>query len=331
MEVQFDHVDNPLTTQNIIYHTDTAPGPPPPTTPAVRQASPPPPTTDTALLLQRLQDLSEQVRQLQHSAHPTCQPHHTQVRHQPPPFTPTRQQWAPPISVIQGLVQVPPGALCYYHQRFGHLARNCQPPCTWRAAQAVGKLVGRRREAHTTAPAAASPQPNYTTTTTQQPRRAPTDANPAPTMRHTATHTTTTPPSMPPPPASSPNDRTLLWLEDVISGETFLVDSGSEGLKKGSQRALVWTEEAVMALEGVKDKLASSTMLVYPLHHAPTFIYTDASAEAVGTVLQQEIDGELRPIAFFSYMVLVFTTVYPTQEGWLSCCQWQILIRVKLL
>ncbi|KAK4329184.1 hypothetical protein Pmani_000413 [Petrolisthes manimaculis] len=228
MEAQFDHVDNPLTTQNNIYHTDTAPGPPPPTTPAVRQASPPPPTTDKALLLQWLQDLSEQVRQLQHSTHPTCQPHHTQVRHQPPPFTPTRQHWAPPISVTQGLVQVPPGALCYYHQRFGHLARNCQPPCTWRAAQAVGKLVGRRREAHTTAPAAASPQLNYTTTTTQPPHRAPTDANPAPTMRHKSTHTTTTPLTMPPPPASSPNDRTLLWLEDMISGETFLVDSGSE-------------------------------------------------------------------------------------------------------
>ncbi|KAK4323999.1 hypothetical protein Pmani_005346 [Petrolisthes manimaculis] len=34
-------------------------------------------------------------------------------------------------------VQVPPGALCSYHQRFGHHARNCQPPCTWRTAQAV--------------------------------------------------------------------------------------------------------------------------------------------------------------------------------------------------
>ncbi|KAK4299715.1 hypothetical protein Pmani_028031 [Petrolisthes manimaculis] len=58
------------------------------------QASPTPPTTPPALLVQRLQDLSEQVRQLQHSAHPTRQPHHTQERHQPPPFTPTRQQWA---------------------------------------------------------------------------------------------------------------------------------------------------------------------------------------------------------------------------------------------
>ncbi|KAK4326041.1 hypothetical protein Pmani_003405 [Petrolisthes manimaculis] len=137
MEAQFDHVDNPLTTQNNIYHIDTTTGPPPPHTPAVYQASPAPPTTDTALLLQRLQDLSEQVRQLQHSAHPTRQPHQTQDRHLPPPFTPTRQQWASPTSVNQGRAQVPPGALCYYHQRFGHHARNCQPPCTWRTAQAV--------------------------------------------------------------------------------------------------------------------------------------------------------------------------------------------------
>ncbi|KAK4301773.1 hypothetical protein Pmani_026100 [Petrolisthes manimaculis] len=137
MEAQFDHVDNPLTTQNNIYHTDTPTGPPPPHTPAVCQASPAPPTTDTALLLQRLQDLSEQVRQLQHSAHSTRQPHQTQDRHLPPPFTPTQQQWASPTSVNQGRAQVPPGALCYYHQRFGHHARNCQPPCTWRTAQAV--------------------------------------------------------------------------------------------------------------------------------------------------------------------------------------------------
>ncbi|KAK4308735.1 hypothetical protein Pmani_019580 [Petrolisthes manimaculis] len=106
MEAQFDHVDNPLTTQNNIYHTDTTTGPPPPHTPAVCQASPAPPTTDTALLLQRLQDLSEQVRQLQHSAHPTRQPHQTQDRHLPPPFTPTRQQWASPTSVNQGRAQV---------------------------------------------------------------------------------------------------------------------------------------------------------------------------------------------------------------------------------
>ena len=45
--------------------------------------------------------------------------------------------------------------------------------------------------------------------------------------------------------------------------------------------------------------LAQATLLVHPKPEAPTNIVTDASDVAVGAVLQQLIDGEWCPIAYF--------------------------------
>ena len=73
-----------------------------------------------------------------------------------------------------------------------------------------------------------------------------------------------------------------------------------KGTKKNSPKPLLWGEEAKQAFTTSKRQLASLTRLAYPVHHAPTLLSTDASAEAVGAVLQQEVDGELRPVAFFS-------------------------------
>ena len=46
--------------------------------------------------------------------------------------------------------------------------------------------------------------------------------------------------------------------------------------------------------------LSEVVMLVHPQQHAPTCIMTDASNRAVGAVLEQFINGQWKPIPFFS-------------------------------
>ena len=65
--------------------------------------------------------------------------------------------------------------------------------------------------------------------------------------------------------------------------------------------ALSWNDDAIRAFQAVKDALSSATLLHHPHVENPTFhIVSDASNFAVGAALNQFIDGENRPIAFFS-------------------------------
>lgn len=61
----------------------------------------------------------------------------------------------------------------------------------------------------------------------------------------------------------------------------------------------MWGQGAGDAFSNMKRRLISLTRLAYPVPHAPTVLSADASAEAVGAVLQQEVDKELRYVSFF--------------------------------
>ena len=65
-------------------------------------------------------------------------------------------------------------------------------------------------------------------------------------------------------------------------------------------RLLVWNETLKTAFENAKGALASAAMLHHPKHHAPLTLSVDASDIAVGGILQQIVDGQLQPLAFFS-------------------------------
>ena len=58
--------------------------------------------------------------------------------------------------------------------------------------------------------------------------------------------------------------------------------------------------------------LSEAVMLVHPQPNAPTCITTDASNLAVGGVLEQFIDGQWRPISFFSKKLCHAETNYST-------------------
>lgn len=72
--------------------------------------------------------------------------------------------------------------------------------------------------------------------------------------------------------------------------------------RKGSSTStkVDWTDAARDAFDSIKERLASSVLLVFPSTSAPTRIHTDASDFAVGAVLQQFSENEWRPLAFFS-------------------------------
>ena len=68
----------------------------------------------------------------------------------------------------------------------------------------------------------------------------------------------------------------------------------------GKPKVLTWTPEMVTAFDTAKQALAAATMLNYPRSEAPTALTTDASATAVGAVLEQFANGVWQPLAFFS-------------------------------
>ena len=69
---------------------------------------------------------------------------------------------------------------------------------------------------------------------------------------------------------------------------------------KGKARSLTWSEDMISAFTEAKEALATATMLTYPRSEAPIALTTDASATAVGAVLEQLVGGIWQPLAFFS-------------------------------
>ena len=55
---------------------------------------------------------------------------------------------------------------------------------------------------------------------------------------------------------------------------------------------LRWIDDSTKAFEGIKDALANAFLLCHPQPNAPTCIVTDALDVAIGTVLQQQTNGD---------------------------------------
>ena len=68
----------------------------------------------------------------------------------------------------------------------------------------------------------------------------------------------------------------------------------------GKSKLVSWTSDMEAAFMTSKEVLANATMLVHPQSEAPTSLTVDASDIAVGAVLEQQIQGSWKPIAFFS-------------------------------
>lgn len=74
----------------------------------------------------------------------------------------------------------------------------------------------------------------------------------------------------------------------------------SKGKRKKDNHPIEWTEQLKDAFEKCKTQLADATLLSFPEENALTSLCVDASDIAVGGVLQQCINGEWKPLGFFS-------------------------------
>lgn len=70
--------------------------------------------------------------------------------------------------------------------------------------------------------------------------------------------------------------------------------------KKNDKTPLNWSLEALQAFEQCKINLSNATLLVHPSSTAPISLTVDASAKAMGAVVEQFEQGMWRPISFYS-------------------------------
>nr|VZH94044.1 unnamed protein product [Spirometra erinaceieuropaei] len=72
------------------------------------------------------------------------------------------------------------------------------------------------------------------------------------------------------------------------------------------------TGKALTAFERIKNSLVDATLLIHPAPETQLSLMVDASTVAVGSVLQQHLDGSTQPLAFFSKKLLPAETRYST-------------------
>lgn len=72
------------------------------------------------------------------------------------------------------------------------------------------------------------------------------------------------------------------------------------GNVKNDKSVIKWSEEEKQAFDRCKQELANAALLSYPRENAPTLICVDASDYAMGGVLQQFVNGEWKPLGFYS-------------------------------
>ena len=85
--------------------------------------------------------------------------------------------------------------------------------------------------------------------------------------------------------------------------------------RKGSR--FTWARECEEAFTGLKNALASADLLAFPQFDqeaAPFIVATDASEAGIGGWLSQEVDGERRPISFYSRTLTSAESNYSTIE-----------------
>ena len=77
---------------------------------------------------------------------------------------------------------------------------------------------------------------------------------------------------------------------------------------------LTWSPSATDAFSTIKDSLAQASLLFHPAPDAPTAVMADASNVAVGAVLQQYVNDQWCPLAFFMRALKPAETRYSTYD-----------------
>lgn len=88
-------------------------------------------------------------------------------------------------------------------------------------------------------------------------------------------------------------------LKDAANHQTLLTEYLKDSRKR-DRKIIPWIKEAELAFESCKEELLQVTTLSHPAPNAPLILTCDDSDFAVGASLEQIIDKDNKPIAFFS-------------------------------
>ena len=91
-----------------------------------------------------------------------------------------------------------------------------------------------------------------------------------------------------------------------------IVEPLTKLMSSKNRRSFTLDDTAVRAFEDIKTALANATMLAHQRPNVPLSIVVDASDVAVGGILQQQIDNDWQPLAFFSTKLKPAETRYST-------------------
>ncbi|KAF6199537.1 hypothetical protein GE061_007563 [Apolygus lucorum] len=79
-----------------------------------------------------------------------------------------------------------------------------------------------------------------------------------------------------------------------------LVEAIPQPSKKKDKRPIEWTEQRRLAFKQCKSDLQTAALLAHPSPKGRLSLTTDASEVGIGAVLQQEVNGKISPLGFFS-------------------------------
>ena len=80
------------------------------------------------------------------------------------------------------------------------------------------------------------------------------------------------------------------------------------------RKSFVWSDACEEAFQSLKALLASTPVLHAPRFDEPFVLCVDASDIGIGGVLAQEVNGELRPVAYMSQKLLKHQKRYSIVE-----------------
>ncbi|XP_072934931.1 uncharacterized protein [Epargyreus clarus] len=100
------------------------------------------------------------------------------------------------------------------------------------------------------------------------------------------------------------------FVPHAAQSQAPLIDALAATKSKGAT-PFPWTPELLAHFEDCKASLSKATLLQHPANDAPLGLFTDASSVHIGAGLQQKIDAEWRPLAFFSKKLTAQQSQWP--------------------
>ena len=99
--------------------------------------------------------------------------------------------------------------------------------------------------------------------------------------------------------------------------------------KSKTKKTWTWENEQNQAFETLKERLVTSPILGYANYSLPYKLHTDASGDALGTVLYQEQEGMKRVISYASRGLNKSEKNYPPHKREFLALKWSICDKFK--